>query len=72
MPMYQYKCDGCNKIVEKRYSMSQDHPRTAQCPVCKKYTAYRLFYNTSTHIPLDFGSTENKIKTWKKDKKKYY
>lgn len=70
--IYEYKCEKCNTVVEKVYSMQQEKPQKVKCPECATQTAYRVFSNTTTHIPVDFGSTDNRIKTEKKPNKRFY
>lgn len=70
--VYEYKCSECGEVVSKNMPMEEEHPQKVYCPVCKKKTASRVFSNVSTHIPYEFTSTDNRIKTEKKPSKRYY
>lgn len=69
--IYEYKCDNCGESIEKNYSMNAQHPQKITCPYCNE-KAHRVFSNTATHIPYDFTSPDNRIKTEKRPNKTYY
>lgn len=70
--IYEYKCSECGTIIERIMSIEEDHPKKVKCPECNTQTANRVFNNTNTHIPYDFNSPNNKIRTEKKPNKRFY
>lgn len=70
--LYEYQCNSCGKVISKEMPMTEEHPDKIKCPDCNTKTACRVFGNTSVHIPYDFNSPDNRIKTEKKHNKRYY
>lgn len=44
MPTYQYKCTGCNEIVDKVMGITQETPSDLVCDSCKS-TMKRYYAN---------------------------
>ena len=70
--VYEYKCSECGKVIEKKYKMTENHPKVVKCPDCDTVSCYRYFGSSAMHIPYEWGSTDNKIKTHKKPSKRFY
>lgn len=70
--LYEYRCETCGKAINREMAMADEHPSKIKCPDCNTKTALRVYSNVSTHIPYDFNSPDNRIKTEKKAHKKYY
>jgi len=60
---YTYECEVCKESEDVYFSMKEDHPERYDCPFCNSLNSMkRVFGNNSTHIPMDWGSTDNEIK----------
>ncbi len=51
--IYEYLCQKCDKIIEKKMTMVEDHPKTIKCPTCKE-DATRYLGSVKIHIPESF------------------
>jgi predicted nucleic acid-binding Zn ribbon protein len=57
---YTYECENCEREEDIYFSMKDDRPDRYDCPFCNRPNSMkRVFGNTSTHIPMDWGSTDN-------------
>lgn len=50
--VYDYVCDTCNVIIEKEFSLSEEKPKTIECP-CGG-TASRSYKTNNLIIPEAF------------------
>jgi putative FmdB family regulatory protein len=50
---YEYRCETCEKITEKKMPITDDHPDVVECDHCKTMTAKRVF-SMAIHIPDSF------------------
>lgn len=60
---YPYRCSICGFEEDLYYHMDQEKPKKYRCHSCgSRASMHRVFGRSSVHIPLDWGSTENKIR----------
>lgn len=58
---YTFVCEECGFVEDLYFKMEEDRPKEYRCIKCGNNSMHRCFGDKSVHIPLDFGSTENKI-----------
>jgi putative FmdB family regulatory protein len=54
--IYEYRCSECERVLEKKMGMLEEHPASIKCKECGG-TAYRYFGNAKVHIPGNFKAT---------------
>lgn len=60
MPIYQYCCNNCKNIFEKKFPMKKII-RSPKCPKCKSKVTRKLFtINPIQYKGTGFYSTDNK------------
>lgn len=54
MIIYSYKCDECGHVEDFEFMMEEKKPKKLACPSCKKMSMYRIFGDSSIHIPFQW------------------
>ena len=62
MPLYDFKCEKCEKITEVRMSLSEVKDKEFTCPVCSGKTNQHFSFNSNKapSIVREIGGIESK------------
>lgn len=70
--LYAYVCESCKFKEDIDLSMTEDHPKEYDCPMCKeKNKMHRDFTQVTLHIPFQFTKEQFDFTKRPRENRKY-